>query len=57
MAEKIAWVLCGIALLCAVAAALTSPFRLETVSVSCGGASIGAGLLGILIAVKSWKEK
>lgn len=57
MAEKIAWIFVGIAIICAIVAAFTSPFRLEVVSITCAAVSIILGLFGMFFAFESWKEK
>ena len=57
MAGKIAWIFFGIAIICAIVAAFTSPFRLEVVSITCAAASITLGLFGMFFAFESWKEE
>lgn len=57
MAEKIAWILFGIAIICAIIAAFTSPFHLEVVSITFAAVSITLGLFGMFFAFESWKEK
>lgn len=56
MAGKIAWIFFGIAIICAIVAAFTSPFRLEVVSITCAAVSITLGLFGMFFAFESWKE-
>ena len=57
MAGEIAWIVFGIAVICAIVAAFTSPFRLEVVSITCAAVSIIIGLFGMLFAFESWKEE
>ena len=44
MAGKIAWIFFGIAIICAIVAAFTSPFRLEVVSITCAAVYNKLGL-------------
>ena len=57
MAGKIAWIMFGIAMICAIIAAFTSPFRLEVVTITCAAVSILLGLFGMFFAFESWREE
>ena len=57
MAGKIASIMFGIAMICAIIAAFTSPFRLEVVTITCAAVSILLGLFGMFFAFESWREE
>ncbi len=57
MAEKLAWGLFGMALVCTVGAAFTGPLRLEAVSVICAVIAVALSLFGIYFAFAAWKDE
>ena len=57
MAGKIAWIFFGIAIICAIVAAFTSPFRVEVVTITCAAVYNTLGICGEFFAFESWKEE